>query len=89
MFWLRPPSWRSRPSPVASEGSRKWWWTARRVSSSLRDAAALAHAVTTLLRDPDLRHAMGQAAREHALARFTIRQHVGGVEGVYAELLDH
>lgn len=53
------------------------------------DPVALAHAVTTLLRDPDLRHAMGQAAREYALARFTIRQHVGGVEGVYAELLDH
>lgn len=53
------------------------------------DPAALAQALTTLLRDPDLRHAMGQAARAHALARFTIRQHVGGVEGVYAELLDH
>jgi glycosyltransferase involved in cell wall biosynthesis len=53
------------------------------------DPAALAHALATLLRDPDLRHAMGQAAREHALARFTIRQHVGSVEGVYAKLLDH
>jgi glycosyltransferase involved in cell wall biosynthesis len=53
------------------------------------DPAALAHALATLLRDPDLRHAMGQAAREHALARFTIRQHVGSVEGVYAKLLEH
>jgi hypothetical protein len=52
------------------------------------DPAALAHAATKLLRDPDLRHAMGQAAREHALARFTIRQHLEGVQGVYAELLD-
>jgi glycosyltransferase involved in cell wall biosynthesis len=53
------------------------------------DPAALAHALVTLLRDPDLRHAMGQAAREHTLARFTIRQHVGSVEGVYAKLLEH
>jgi hypothetical protein len=32
---------------------------------------------------------MGQAARTHALARFTIRRHVDAVEGVYAEVLDH
>ena len=53
------------------------------------DPAALAHAVTTLLGDPDRRRAMGQAAHTHALARFTIRRHVDGVEGVYAEVLDH
>jgi hypothetical protein len=32
---------------------------------------------------------MGQAARAYALARFTIRRHVDGVEAVYADVLDH
>jgi glycosyltransferase involved in cell wall biosynthesis len=53
------------------------------------DPAALAQALTTLLADPERRHAMGQAARTHALARFTIRRHVDGVEEVYADVLDH
>jgi glycosyltransferase involved in cell wall biosynthesis len=51
--------------------------------------AALAHALTALLGDPERRHAMGHAAREYALARFTIRRHLDGVEAVYAEVLDH
>jgi glycosyltransferase involved in cell wall biosynthesis len=52
------------------------------------DPPALAGALLTLLRDPDLRHKLGAAARERALACFTARQHVEGVEAVYAELLE-
>jgi hypothetical protein len=39
------------------------------------------------LHDPDLRHKLGAAARERALACFTTRQHVEGVEAIYAECL--
>ena len=49
--------------------------------------SALAEALIMLLRNPQLRHKLGAAARERALTRFTARQHVEGVEAVYAELL--
>jgi glycosyltransferase involved in cell wall biosynthesis len=49
--------------------------------------SALAEALIRLLGDPHLRHQLGAAARERALARFTARQHVEGVEAVYEELV--
>ena len=51
------------------------------------DPSALAEALLRLLRDPHLCHKLGAAARERALARFTARQHVEGVEAVYSELV--
>jgi glycosyltransferase involved in cell wall biosynthesis len=50
------------------------------------DSEALAEAITGLLRDPDLRRQLGQAARLRA-ARFDIRKAVLRHEEVYEELL--
>jgi len=52
------------------------------------DPPALAEALIRLLTDPNLRARLGKAARERALTRFTARQHVEGVEAVYAEIVD-
>jgi glycosyltransferase involved in cell wall biosynthesis len=52
------------------------------------DPPALAGALLTLLRDPALRRRLGAAARERALAHFTARQHVEGVQAVYAEIVE-
>jgi hypothetical protein len=52
------------------------------------DPVALARALVTLLRDPGLRQTFGQAARQRALGRFTIRQHVEAVEAIYREVLE-
>ena len=48
---------------------------------------ALADAVLRLARDPEARARLGRAAREEALARFTLERMVRGYEAVYAECL--
>ena len=51
------------------------------------DVPGLADALIALLGDGALRARLGTAARRRALERFTLNQHVAGVEAVYAELL--
>lgn len=46
----------------------------------------LAERLMTLLDDPSLRQSMGEAGREHALARFDVRVMVDELEKVYAEV---
>jgi glycosyltransferase involved in cell wall biosynthesis len=48
---------------------------------------ALAQAVVDLLRDPDLRRALGQAARARVLPAFAAARLVADVDALYAELL--
>jgi len=48
---------------------------------------AVAEALIRLLADPSLCARLGKAARERALACFTARKHVEGVETVYQEVL--
>jgi glycosyltransferase involved in cell wall biosynthesis len=50
------------------------------------DAAALADALTRLVRDPSLRARLGEAAQRSVAKRFTLERFVAGVEAVYAEL---
>lgn len=52
-----------------------------------RDPDALAQAITRLLNDPDLRHAMGQAGRERVEKHFSVEQMVRQTEALYEELL--
>jgi glycosyltransferase involved in cell wall biosynthesis len=52
------------------------------------DVEALASAVTRLLTEPQLAHAMGQRGRKRVGERFGIRQYVEGVQAAYRELLD-
>jgi glycosyltransferase involved in cell wall biosynthesis len=51
------------------------------------DAGALARALQALVDDPTRRAAMGDAARQHAVARFDIRHTVRGYEQLYEKLL--
>jgi glycosyltransferase involved in cell wall biosynthesis len=51
-----------------------------------RDTAALAHALSSLLRDPDERRRLGERAREVALARFDARESVRRYAELFAEL---
>ena len=51
------------------------------------DADALAHAVVTLLRDPDRRAAHGAAARSLAEDRFDLRAWAGRLADLYQEAL--
>lgn len=51
------------------------------------DARDLAAKITMLHRSPELRAALGQAARLHALKVFAIREHVEQVEQVYESVL--
>ena len=51
------------------------------------DPAALATAVTELLRDPALRDFLGEAARKHVRADFDVRQTAASVLRLYRELL--
>lgn len=51
------------------------------------DEAALAAALTRLLRDPDLREAMGREGRRRALELFTERAMVEQTAGLYAAVL--
>lgn len=53
----------------------------------VKDAVALADAIERLVRDPALRHTLGAAAREKAVARFDERIVVARTLDVYAELL--
>ncbi|MFI9236491.1 DUF3492 domain-containing protein [Streptomyces sp. NPDC053079] len=52
-----------------------------------RDAAALAEACLTLLRDPERRARLGAAARARALELFTVEQNVSAFGAVYLEVL--
>ena len=54
----------------------------------LGDAGALAGALNRLLRDDDLRKRLGAAARERAVAQFTIPRMVGQMLDAYAEATD-
>ena len=51
-----------------------------------RDPAAMASACVTLLRDQELRHRLGAAARDRALEFFTVEQAVHTFRGIYREL---
>jgi glycosyltransferase involved in cell wall biosynthesis len=53
----------------------------------VKDGGALADAIERLVRDPVLRHTLGVAAREKAVARFDERIVVARTLDVYAELL--
>jgi glycosyltransferase involved in cell wall biosynthesis len=50
------------------------------------DATALAGAIADLLRDPGLRHRMGQAGRERALHLFDWDRSAEGFEAVYGAI---
>jgi len=52
-----------------------------------RDAGALADAITRLVTDPELRRAMGRAARARVDAVFDIRHHVRAIEALFDEML--
>lgn len=51
------------------------------------DPAALAYAITSLLRDPDLRREMGRAGRERVADHFTVERRVEQTEQLYEQLL--
>ena len=51
------------------------------------DAGALTRALQVLVDDPMRRQAMGEAARQHAVAHFDIRHTVRGYERLYEALL--
>jgi glycosyltransferase involved in cell wall biosynthesis len=52
------------------------------------DPGALAAAITTLLRDPDLRRKMGRAGLERVRERFTLKQMVQQTQALYNHLLE-
>jgi glycosyltransferase involved in cell wall biosynthesis len=53
------------------------------------DMDALAIHCLQLLRDPQLRHAMGRKGRKWAAREFDVRQMVAQIDGLYDELLAH
>jgi colanic acid/amylovoran biosynthesis glycosyltransferase len=53
-----------------------------------RDPAALAGPLARLATDAALRGRMGRAARERAVSRFSIEEHLAGFERVYRRLLE-
>ena len=53
-----------------------------------RDPPALAEAVVRLLRDPDLRHRMGEAGRHRVEEHFSLERMVGRTQALYQQLLD-
>jgi glycosyltransferase involved in cell wall biosynthesis len=52
-----------------------------------RDPSALAKALATLVRDPDLRRKMGQAGRERVLQHFSVERMVERTQNLYDQLL--
>jgi len=48
----------------------------------------MAAALKRLLRDPDLRFQLGQAAREDAIRRYSWEHYLSRLESVYAALLN-
>jgi glycosyltransferase involved in cell wall biosynthesis len=52
-----------------------------------RDSSALAKAIATLVRDPDLRRRMGQAGRERVLQHFSVERMVERTQNLYEQLL--
>jgi sugar transferase (PEP-CTERM/EpsH1 system associated) len=52
-----------------------------------RDPSALAKALATLVRDPDLRRRMGQAGRERVLQHFSVERMVERTQNLYEQLL--
>jgi glycosyltransferase involved in cell wall biosynthesis len=50
------------------------------------DEAALAEAIAALAADAGQRRAMGEAARRHVLARFSIERLVGEISELYDKL---
>jgi glycosyltransferase involved in cell wall biosynthesis len=52
-----------------------------------RNPEALADAILRLLRDPELRHRMGQAGQERVRRHFSVDQMVRRTEVLYEELL--
>lgn len=51
------------------------------------DVERIASAMASLLADPGLRRAMGEAGRQRAIARFSIEAHARKVEDLYREIL--
>ena len=51
------------------------------------DTEKFAEAVDKLLRDPDLREAMGKSGRERVKERFSKERLIGDIERLYLELL--
>ncbi len=51
------------------------------------DTNALAEAIATLLRDPDLRRRMGRAGQERVRCRFSLKQMVQQMQALYEDLL--
>jgi glycosyltransferase involved in cell wall biosynthesis len=52
-----------------------------------KDATAMAQALDRLLRNREQAEAMGQRARSQALQRFSVRQHIQEITGLYQEIL--
>jgi glycosyltransferase involved in cell wall biosynthesis len=52
-----------------------------------RDAEGLAHAVLTLLRDPELRDRMGRAGRARVEKLYTLSRTADLIQGVYQDAL--
>jgi glycosyltransferase involved in cell wall biosynthesis len=54
----------------------------------LKDPAAMADAIQYLLRHPDEARAMGRRAQQEVGKRFSVEQHIHGVQSLYEEILD-
>lgn len=54
-----------------------------------QDAAALGHAIQRLLQDTELRRALGDAARQHALAHFGFESMVERMEKIFRNAVQH
>jgi glycosyltransferase involved in cell wall biosynthesis len=53
----------------------------------VRDPEALANAIATLAKDPELRRSMGRAAREKAVAQYSVDAVIHATLAIYRELL--
>jgi glycosyltransferase involved in cell wall biosynthesis len=52
------------------------------------DEAALAAAIGELARDPERRRQMGERARPHVLARYSVGRLISDIDALYTELLE-